>query len=66
MQYFLSVCAFVALCVVNAEVYFEEKFLDGRCRNLYYPFVMTCSRFLDMAVHVYKNFIIFYCVTFTS
>ena len=66
MLYFLSVCAFVALCVVNAEVYFEEKFLDGRCWNCYIIHLyMTCSRCLDMAVDVYKNFMIFYFVTFT-
>ncbi|PNF17706.1 Calreticulin [Cryptotermes secundus] len=33
MLYFLSLCAFMAYSVVNAEVYFEEKFLDDSWEN---------------------------------
>jgi hypothetical protein len=46
MLYFLSVCAFVVLSVVNADVYFEEKFLDGRYCNCYITHLcMTYSLF---------------------
>lgn len=43
----------MAFSVANAEVYFEEKFLDGRHFQLLYYSCMTFSRNLDSAGHVY-------------